>query len=109
MNPFRLISFATADELARAVAGAWLDEIESSRRAGTSPCCVALSGGRIAQTFFALAIEEAKESNRPLYLLFVREQPALAEGDRKRKWHQDPEAMEMEKAMEVSRCGGFKE
>ena len=39
------------------------------------------------------AIEEAKESNRPLYLLFVREQPTLAEGDRKRKWHQDPEAM----------------
>ena len=60
MNPFRLISFATADELARAVAGAWLDEIESGRRAGTSPCCVALSGGRIAQKFFALAVEEAK-------------------------------------------------
>ena len=39
------------------------------------------------------AIEEARESNRPLYLLFVREQPVLAEGDRKRKWHQDPEAM----------------
>ena len=41
------------------------------------------------------AIEEAKDSNRPLYLLFVREQPALAEGDRKRKWHEDPEAMKI--------------
>ena len=39
------------------------------------------------------AIEEARESNRPLYLLFVREQPVIAPGDRKRKWHQDPEAM----------------
>lgn len=41
------------------------------------------------------AIEEAKESNRPLYLLFIREQPALAEGDRKRKWYEDPEAREI--------------
>jgi nucleotide-binding universal stress UspA family protein len=41
------------------------------------------------------AIEEAKESHRPLYLLFVREQPILAEGDRKRKWYDDPEAMEI--------------
>lgn len=39
------------------------------------------------------AIEEAKESNRPLYLLFVREQPALAEGDRRRKWQDDEEAL----------------
>ena len=39
------------------------------------------------------AIEEAKESKRPLYLLFVREQPILAEGDRKRKWPDDPEAL----------------
>jgi len=41
------------------------------------------------------AIEEAKDSHRPLYLLFVREQPILAEGDRKRKWGEDPEAMEI--------------
>ncbi len=41
------------------------------------------------------AIEEAKESKRPLYLLFVREQPVLAPGDRKRKWYDDPEAMEI--------------
>jgi nucleotide-binding universal stress UspA family protein len=41
------------------------------------------------------AIEEAKDSQRPLYLLFVREQPVLAPGDRKRKWHDDPEAMQI--------------
>ena len=41
------------------------------------------------------AIEEAKESQRPLYLLFVREQPVLAPGDRKRKWHDDPEATDI--------------
>jgi len=41
------------------------------------------------------AIEEAKESNRPLYLLFIREQPALAEGDRKRKWYEDEEASQI--------------
>jgi nucleotide-binding universal stress UspA family protein len=41
------------------------------------------------------AIEEAKETNRPLYLLFVRQQPVLAGLDRKRKWQEDPEAVEI--------------
>ncbi len=39
------------------------------------------------------AIEEARETNRPLYLLFIREQPVLASGDRRRKWQDDPEAV----------------
>jgi amino acid transporter len=38
------------------------------------------------------ALEEAKETDRPLYLLFVREQPILAPEDRKRKWIDDEEA-----------------
>jgi amino acid transporter len=38
------------------------------------------------------AIAEAKETDRPLYLLFVREQPVLAPGDRRRKWTEDAEA-----------------
>ena len=38
------------------------------------------------------AIEEAKESHRPLYLLFVRTVPALSEEDNKRKWRDDEEA-----------------
>lgn len=38
------------------------------------------------------AIEEAKDRERPLYLLFVRELPALVAEDRKRKWTEDEEA-----------------
>ena len=38
------------------------------------------------------AIQEAKDTDRPLYLLFVREQPVMAPGDRKRKWIEDDEA-----------------
>ncbi len=41
------------------------------------------------------AIEEAKATDRPLYLLFVREQPVMAPGDRKRKWTEDEEAREI--------------
>jgi 6-phosphogluconolactonase len=58
MNKVELISFARADELARAVASAWLDEIAAAKRAGKKHC-VALSGGRIAQKFFAAAVELA--------------------------------------------------
>jgi len=59
MKKFDLISFASADELARAVASAWLDEITAANRAGKRHC-VALSGGRIAQKFFASVVEQAK-------------------------------------------------
>jgi amino acid transporter len=38
------------------------------------------------------AIQEAKDTDRPLYLLFVREQPVVAPNDRKRKWIEDEEA-----------------
>lgn len=41
------------------------------------------------------AIEEARETDRPLYLLFVREQPIVTAEDRKRKWMEDPEAREI--------------
>jgi 6-phosphogluconolactonase len=54
-----LISFTSADELARAAASAWLDEIEVANRTGKRHC-VALSGGRIAQKFFASVVEQAK-------------------------------------------------
>jgi len=59
MANFELISFANADELASRAASAWLDEIESANRAGKTHC-VALSGGRIAQKFFAATVEQAK-------------------------------------------------
>jgi 6-phosphogluconolactonase len=59
MKNFELIPFATADELAQAVASAWLDEIEAANRAGKT-YCVALSGGRIAQKFFAAVAEQVR-------------------------------------------------
>jgi 6-phosphogluconolactonase len=55
MKPYELIPFASARDLASCVAGAWLDEIESANRAGKAHC-VALSGGRIAQKFFAATV-----------------------------------------------------
>jgi len=56
---FELRSFADTDELAARVAGLWLDEIESANGAGKT-YCVALSGGRIAQKFFATTVEQVK-------------------------------------------------
>jgi len=38
------------------------------------------------------AIEEARQTHRPLYLLFVRPLPVLTEQDYKKKWHEDDEA-----------------
>ena len=59
MANFELLTFASADELARAAAGAWLDEIAAANRAGKTHC-VALSGGRIAQKSFAAVAEQAR-------------------------------------------------
>jgi 6-phosphogluconolactonase len=59
MKNIELISFATADELAQAVASAWLDEIEAANRAGKKHC-VALSGGRIARKLFAATVEQSR-------------------------------------------------
>jgi amino acid transporter/nucleotide-binding universal stress UspA family protein len=38
------------------------------------------------------AVEEAKLSRRPLYLLFIRAVPILSEADHKRRWPEDEEA-----------------
>ncbi|HEY5912432.1 MAG TPA: universal stress protein [Verrucomicrobiae bacterium] len=38
------------------------------------------------------AIEEARETGRRLYVLFVREQAVITPEDRDRKWREDPEA-----------------
>ena len=57
--------------------------------ASGQPLLVAVRG--IGRTL-DFAIEEARETDRPLYVLFVREQPVLAAGDRKRKWQEDEEA-----------------
>ena len=50
MQNFELVHFASPDELARAVAKAWVDEIEIANRL-KAPHDVALSGGRITQKF----------------------------------------------------------
>ncbi len=41
------------------------------------------------------AIEEARETQRPLYLVFVREQTVITNEDQKRNWHDDPEAQKI--------------
>jgi nucleotide-binding universal stress UspA family protein len=38
------------------------------------------------------ALQEARETHRPLYLLFIRSLPVLTEADQKRKWQEDDEA-----------------
>lgn len=38
------------------------------------------------------AVGEARETGRPLYIMFIREQPVIAPGDRKKKWHDDKDA-----------------
>lgn len=38
------------------------------------------------------ALQEARETHRPLYLLFIRALPVLTEADQKRKWQEDDEA-----------------
>ena len=60
MKNTELLSFASDDELAARAAGAWLDEIESANRAGKTHC-VALSGGRIVQKFFAASVEQTEK------------------------------------------------
>ena len=56
------LHFQTADELARAVASSWLDEIAAANRSG-KPHFIALSGGRITLKFFAAVIEQSKARN----------------------------------------------
>jgi amino acid transporter len=41
------------------------------------------------------AVKEAAENGQPLYVLFVREQPVIAPGDRRRKWTEDKGATEV--------------
>jgi amino acid transporter len=41
------------------------------------------------------AVREAKENGQPLYVLFVREQPIIAPGDRRKKWTEDKQAREI--------------
>jgi amino acid transporter/nucleotide-binding universal stress UspA family protein len=57
-----------------------------------APCPPLLCAVRGIGPTLDFAIDEARGSGSPLYLLFIREQPALAEGDHQRKWQEDAEA-----------------
>ncbi|HEY9509669.1 MAG TPA: 6-phosphogluconolactonase [Verrucomicrobiae bacterium] len=62
MKNFEVVSFATADELARAAATAWIGEVEAANRAAKSHS-MALSGGRITQKFLPIVVELARARN----------------------------------------------
>jgi 6-phosphogluconolactonase len=59
MQNAELIYFPNADELARAVASAWLEEVAAAARAGKAHS-VGLSGGRVTQKFFAVVVEQSR-------------------------------------------------
>jgi amino acid transporter len=62
-----------------------------SEPSGPAMLCAVRGIGRTLD----FALQEAIETDRPLYLLFVREQPILTPEDRKRKWMDDEEATEI--------------
>jgi amino acid transporter/nucleotide-binding universal stress UspA family protein len=51
------------------------------------------------------AVSEAIETGRPLYVMFVREQPVIAPGDRKKKWYDDMEAKEIFESLQKQGLG----
>jgi amino acid transporter/nucleotide-binding universal stress UspA family protein len=63
-----------------------------THQASGSPLLAAIRG--IGRTL-DFAIEEAKETDRPLYLLFIREQPVVTRDDKRRKWADDDEAFKI--------------
>lgn len=84
---------AAAAEAAVAATTAKLNAFAKTGLAPTGSAMLAAVRG-IGRTL-DFAIEEARETDRPLYLLFVREQPAIANTDRKRTWHEDSEARDI--------------
>jgi amino acid transporter len=58
-------------------------------QAAMEPLLVAVRG--VSKTL-DFAIEEARDTGRPLYVLFVREQAVITPEDRQRKWQQDSDA-----------------
>jgi 6-phosphogluconolactonase len=65
MQNFELIPFANPEELAKAAAKAWVDEIEIANRL-KAPHDVALSGGRITQKFLAAVVQQSTSRKVPL-------------------------------------------
>ena len=91
----RMKKEATAAQAAAAVAAQAVvrKTIEfGTHQASGQPLLAAIRG--IGRTL-DFAIEEAKETDRPLYLLFIREQPVVTGDDRRRKWTDDEEAFKI--------------
>jgi nucleotide-binding universal stress UspA family protein len=63
-------------------------QLNTEAASGAPMVCAVRGAGKTLD----FAIEEARESHRPLYLLFVRSQPVLTDADYKRKWQEDEEA-----------------
>ena len=61
-------------------------------RSYTGPILTAVRGRGRTLDF---AVKEAVENGQPLYVLFIREQPVIAPGDRRRKWTEDAQAREI--------------
>jgi len=51
------------------------------------------------------AINEAIDNGQPLYVLYVREQPVIAPGDRRRKWTEDKQAREVFESLRARGLG----
>jgi amino acid transporter len=62
--------------------------LDPAAASGTPMVCAIRGPGKTLE----FAIEEAKASHRPLYLLFVRALPVLSEADQGRRWQEDEEA-----------------
>ena len=82
--------------------GATEKPVGAKEIAGEAPLLCAVRG--VGKTL-SFAIEEAQATRQPLYLLFVREQPALTAEDRQRQWRQDDEAQKIFE-LAMSRAGG---
>ncbi|MGN6553583.1 MAG: 6-phosphogluconolactonase [Verrucomicrobiota bacterium] len=59
MKRWEILSFTNPEQLANAVATAWLGEVDSARGKG-KPYCVALSGGRITQKLFTAFVGQVQ-------------------------------------------------
>src|ERR1700731_1916205 len=86
----KAVSVGLANDLKKAEVGLSFNA-PVSETSGPTMLCAVRGIGRTLD----FALQEARETDRPLYLLFVREQPILAPEDRKRKWIDDDEAREI--------------
>lgn len=71
-----------------AVAASFASTGEDEESFGAPMICAVRGIGRTLD----FALDEARSTKRPLYLLFVREQPVLLPEDRRRRWVEDAEA-----------------